>query len=145
MDSTQSLFRSCLIPILQNWLINWIFPLIFFFFLLAKEELCSRYPQLSKVGKITPKAFQIFLELIASKFTGNEDETMDNLVSFLTTSVEQSHNKSLQSSARRKWLQDIQKAAETSGTNMEPVYKAVIKALYQVGILALPELKESQG
>ncbi|XP_058673924.1 EF-hand calcium-binding domain-containing protein 5 [Ammospiza caudacuta] len=97
----------------------------------AKEEICSRYPQLSKVGKITPKAFQIFLELIASKFTGNEDETMDNLVSFLTTSVEQSHIKSLQSSARRKWLQDIQKAAETSGTNMEPVYKAVIKALYQ--------------
>uniref|UniRef100_A0A8C3QCV9 Uncharacterized protein n=1 Tax=Geospiza parvula TaxID=87175 RepID=A0A8C3QCV9_GEOPR len=38
----------------------------------AKEELFSRYPQLSKVGKITPKAFQIFLELIASKFTGNE-------------------------------------------------------------------------
>lgn len=70
---------------------------------------------------------------------------MDNLVSFLTTSVEQSHTKSLQSSARRKWLQDIQKAAETSGTNMEPVYKAVIKALYQVGILALPVLKESQG
>ncbi|XP_036251306.1 EF-hand calcium-binding domain-containing protein 5 [Molothrus ater] len=97
----------------------------------AKEELCSRYPQLSKVGKLSSKAFQIFLELIASKFTGNEDETMDNLVSFLTTSVEQSHIKSLQSSARRKWLQDIQKAAETSGTNMEPVYKAVIKALYQ--------------
>ncbi|NXE61721.1 EFCB5 protein, partial [Calcarius ornatus] len=97
----------------------------------AKEELCSRYPKLSKVGKLSPKAFQIFLELIASKFTDNEDETMDNLVSFLTTSVEQRHIKSLQSSARRKWLQDIQKAAETSGTNMEPVYKAVIKALYQ--------------
>ncbi|XP_059721714.1 EF-hand calcium-binding domain-containing protein 5 isoform X3 [Haemorhous mexicanus] len=97
----------------------------------AKEELCSLYPQLSKVGKLSPKAFQIFLDLIASKFTGNEDETMDNLVSFLTTSVEQSHIKSLQSSARRKWLQDIQKAAETSGTSMEPVYKAVIKALSQ--------------
>ncbi|CAN8197399.1 unnamed protein product [Coccothraustes coccothraustes] len=97
----------------------------------AKEELCSRYPQLSKVGKLSPKAFQIFLELIASKFTGNEDETMDNLVSFLTTSEEKSHTKSLQSSARRKWLQDIQKAAETSGTSMEPVYKAVIKALSQ--------------
>ncbi|XP_038013856.1 EF-hand calcium-binding domain-containing protein 5 isoform X2 [Motacilla alba alba] len=97
----------------------------------AKEELCSRYPQLSKVGKLSPKAFQVFLELIASKFTGNEDETMDNLVSFLTASVEQSHTKSLQSSARRKWLQDIQKAAETSGTSMEPVYKAVIKALSQ--------------
>ncbi|XP_053816821.1 EF-hand calcium-binding domain-containing protein 5 [Vidua chalybeata] len=97
----------------------------------AKEQLCSRYPQLSKVRKLSPKAFQIFLELIASKFTGNEDETIDSLVRFLTTSVEQSHTKSLQSSARRKWLQDIQKAAETSGTSMEPVYKAVIKALSQ--------------
>ncbi|XP_068066618.1 EF-hand calcium-binding domain-containing protein 5 [Anomalospiza imberbis] len=97
----------------------------------AKEQLCSRYPQLNKVGKLSPKAFQIFLELIASKFTGNEDETIGNLVRFLTTSVEQSHTKSLQSSARRKWLQDIQKAAETSGTSMEPVYKAVIRALSQ--------------
>ncbi|OWK57372.1 EF-hand calcium-binding domain-containing protein 5 [Lonchura striata] len=95
----------------------------------AKEQLCSRYPQLSKVGKLSPKAFQIFLELIASNFTGNEYETIDNLVRFLTTSVEKSHTKSLQSSTRRKWLQDIQKAAETSGTNMEPVYRAVIKAL----------------
>ncbi|NWW29652.1 EFCB5 protein, partial [Panurus biarmicus] len=97
----------------------------------AKEQLCSRYPQLSRVGKLSPKAFQTFLELIASKFTGNEDETIDNLVRFLTHRVEQSHTKSLQSSARRKWLQDIQQAAETSRTSMEPVYKAVIKVLSQ--------------
>ncbi|NXU35389.1 EFCB5 protein, partial [Drymodes brunneopygia] len=97
----------------------------------AREHLFSRYPQLSRVGKLSPKAFQTFLELIASELTGNEDETIVNLVKFLTTSVEQSHNKSLQSSARRKWLQDIQEAAETSGTSMEPVYKAVIKALSQ--------------
>ncbi|NXT69557.1 EFCB5 protein, partial [Chaetops frenatus] len=97
----------------------------------AKERLCSRFPQLSRVGKLSPKAFQTFLELTASEFTGNEDETIDNLVRFLTTSVEQSHTKSLQSSARRKWLQDIQQAAETSGTSMETVYKAVIKALSQ--------------
>ncbi|NXX27133.1 EFCB5 protein, partial [Nicator chloris] len=97
----------------------------------AKEQLCSRYPQLSRVGKLSPKAFQTFLELIASKLTGNEDETIGNLVRFLTTNVEQSHTKSLQSSARRKWLQDIQEAADTSGTSMEPVYKAVIKVLSQ--------------
>ncbi|NXH51096.1 EFCB5 protein, partial [Dicaeum eximium] len=99
--------------------------------MMAKEQLCSRYPQLSKVGKLSQKAFQIFLELIASKFPGNEDETMDNLVSFLTTSVEQSHIESSQSSARRKWLQDIQKAAETHRISVEPVYKAVIQALSQ--------------
>lgn len=97
------------------------------------------------MGKLSPKAFQTFLELIASTFTGNEDETIDNLVKFLTTSVEQSHTESLQSSARRKWLQDIQQAAESSGTSVEPVYKAVMKALSQVSILALPILKESHG
>ncbi|NXD27129.1 EFCB5 protein, partial [Spelaeornis formosus] len=97
----------------------------------AKEQLCSRYPQLSRLGKLSPKAFQTFLELIASKFPGNEDKTIDDLVRFLTASVEQSHTKSLQSSARRKWLQDIQQAAETSTTSMEPVYKAVINVLSQ--------------
>ncbi|NXE87189.1 EFCB5 protein, partial [Menura novaehollandiae] len=97
----------------------------------AKEHLCSRYPQLSRVGKLPPKAFQTFLELIASEFTGNEDEAMDNLVRFLTTNTEQSGTECLQSSTRRKWLQDIQQAAETSGTRMEPVYKAVFKALSQ--------------
>ncbi|NXC05664.1 EFCB5 protein, partial [Orthonyx spaldingii] len=97
----------------------------------AKEHLCSRYPQLSKVGKLSPKAFQIFLELTASEFSGNEDEAIDNLVRFLTTSVERSGKESLQSSARRKWLQDIRQAAESSGASMEPVYKAVFKALSQ--------------
>ncbi|XP_068889677.1 EF-hand calcium-binding domain-containing protein 5 isoform X3 [Aphelocoma coerulescens] len=97
----------------------------------AKEQLCSRYPQLSRVGKLSPKAFQTLLELIASEFTGNEDETIDSLVRFLTTRVGKSHTESLQSSTRRKWLQDIQQAAETSGTSMEPVYKAVFKALSQ--------------
>lgn len=122
-----------------------LYYFLFFFFLPAKEELCSQYPQLSRVGKLAPKAFQTFLELIASKSTGNEDETIDNLVRFLTTNVEQSHTESLQSSARRKWLQDIQQAAESSGTSIEPVYKAVMRALCQVGILALPVLKESHG
>ncbi|XP_005056800.1 PREDICTED: EF-hand calcium-binding domain-containing protein 5 isoform X2 [Ficedula albicollis] len=101
----------------------------------AKEQLCSQYPELCRLGKLSPKAFQTFLELIASKFPGNEDETIDNLMRFLTTSVEQSveqsHTKSLQSSARWKWLQDIQQAAERSVTSMEPVYKAMIKALSQ--------------
>ncbi|NWV58854.1 EFCB5 protein, partial [Malurus elegans] len=97
----------------------------------AKEHLCSRYPQLSKVGKLSPKTFQTFLELIASEFTGNDDENIDDLVKFLTTRVEQSGMKSLESSARKKWLQDIQQAAETSRMNMDPVYKAVFKALSQ--------------
>ncbi|NXF50020.1 EFCB5 protein, partial [Oceanites oceanicus] len=97
----------------------------------AKKHLCSRYPQLSRVGKLSPKAFQTFLELVASEFAGDEDEAIDNLVEFLTASVEQTHMNCLQSSTRRKWLHDIQQAAETSGASMEPVYKAVFKALSQ--------------
>lgn len=86
------------------------------------------------MGKLSPKAFQTFLELVASEFTGDEDEAIDNLVEFLTTSVEQSRTECLQSLTRRKWLHDIQQAAETSGASMEPVYKAVFKALSQVRI-----------
>uniref|UniRef100_A0A663FBB8 EF-hand calcium binding domain 5 n=1 Tax=Aquila chrysaetos chrysaetos TaxID=223781 RepID=A0A663FBB8_AQUCH len=97
----------------------------------AKKHLCSRYPQLSRVGKLSPKAFQTFLELVASEFPGNEDEAIENLVEFLTASVEQSRMKCLQSLTRRKWLYNIQQAAETSGASMEPVYKAVFKALSQ--------------
>ncbi|NWI95547.1 EFCB5 protein, partial [Pitta sordida] len=97
----------------------------------AKKRLCYRYPELSRVGELSPKAFQTFLELIASEFTGNEDEAIDNLVKFLTTSVEQSHLESWQSSARRKWLQDIQQAAESSGANVELLYRAVFKAISQ--------------
>ncbi|NXP29971.1 EFCB5 protein, partial [Scytalopus superciliaris] len=97
----------------------------------AKERLCLQYPQLSRVEKLSPKAFQTFLHLIASEFTGNEDEAIDSLVTFLTTSVEQSQRESLQSLTRRKWLQDIQQVAETSGASMESVYKAVLRAISQ--------------
>ncbi|NXI49053.1 EFCB5 protein, partial [Chloroceryle aenea] len=97
----------------------------------AKEHLCSRSPQLSRVGKLSPKAFQTFLELIASEFAGEEDEAIDNLVEFLTTRVERSPIEHLQSLTRREWLHSIQQAAESSGTSMEPVYKAVFKALCQ--------------
>ncbi|NXG54581.1 EFCB5 protein, partial [Hemiprocne comata] len=97
----------------------------------AKKHLCSRYPQLSRVGKLSPKAFQTFLELVASQFPGNEDEAIDNLVEFLTSSVEQSHMECLQSLARRRWLHSVQQAAETSRASMEPVYKAVFRAISQ--------------
>ncbi|NXQ78699.1 EFCB5 protein, partial [Nyctibius grandis] len=95
----------------------------------AKKHLCSRYPHLTRVGKLSPKAFQTYLELVASEFTGDEDEAIDNLVEFLTTSVKRSHRECLQGLARRKWLHNIQQAAKTSGTSVEPVCKAVFKAL----------------
>ncbi|XP_042685902.1 EF-hand calcium-binding domain-containing protein 5 [Centrocercus urophasianus] len=95
----------------------------------AKNHFCSRYPQLGRVGKLSPKAFQAFLELVASELTGDEDEVIDNIVEFLTTRVERSHMECLQSLARRRWLHNIQRAAESSGARMDPVYDAVLKAL----------------
>uniref|UniRef100_A0A8C3CGA8 EF-hand calcium binding domain 5 n=1 Tax=Cairina moschata TaxID=8855 RepID=A0A8C3CGA8_CAIMO len=97
----------------------------------AKSHFSSRYPQSSRVEKLSPKAFQTFLELVASEFTGDEDEAIDNIVEFLTMSVERSWMECLQSLTRRKWLHNIQQAAEMSGASMEPVYKAVFKALSQ--------------
>ncbi|NXT01798.1 EFCB5 protein, partial [Jacana jacana] len=97
----------------------------------AKQRLHSRYPQLSRVGKLSPKAFQTFLQFIASEFTGDEDEAIENLVEFLSTSVERSGTECLRSLTRRKWLHSIQQAAETSGASVEEVYKAVFEALSQ--------------
>lgn len=110
----------------------------FLFLLPAKKHLCSRCPQLSSMGKLSPRAFQTFLEFLASEFGGDEDEAVDTLVEFLTTSVERSHVESLRSFARREWLHNIQQAAETSGASVEPVYKAVFKALSQVRITGSP-------
>ncbi|XP_072209734.1 EF-hand calcium-binding domain-containing protein 5 [Excalfactoria chinensis] len=95
----------------------------------AKNQFCSRYPQIGRVGKLSPKSFQAFLEVVASELTGDDDEVIDSIVEFLASSVERSHAECLQSLARRRWLHNIQQAAETSGARMEPVYDAVLKAL----------------
>ncbi|XP_021271614.1 EF-hand calcium-binding domain-containing protein 5 isoform X2 [Numida meleagris] len=95
----------------------------------AKDHFCSRYPQLGRVGKLSPKAFQTFLELVASEVTGDEDDIIDNIVEFFTSTVERSHMEFLQSLARRRWLHNIQQAAETSGARVGPVYDAVLKAI----------------
>ncbi|NXA35244.1 EFCB5 protein, partial [Eudromia elegans] len=97
----------------------------------AKKHLCLRYPQPSRMGKLSPQTFQTYLELVVSELTGDEDEVIDNLVEFLTTSVQRSHMEYLQHSARRKWLHSIQQAAERSGVSLEPVYRAVFKVLSQ--------------
>ncbi|XP_010220255.1 PREDICTED: EF-hand calcium-binding domain-containing protein 5 [Tinamus guttatus] len=97
----------------------------------AKKHLCLSYPQPSRMGKLSPRTFQTYLELVVSELSGDEDEVIDNLVEFLSTSVERSHMEYLQHSARRKWLHSIQQAAETSGASLEPVYRAVFKVLSQ--------------
>ncbi|EMP37784.1 EF-hand calcium-binding domain-containing protein 5 [Chelonia mydas] len=97
----------------------------------AKKHFRCSHPHPGGVVKLSPKEFQTYLELVVSELTGNEDEVLDTVVEFLTMSVARTHMERLRSSARRKWLHNIQHAAETSGASMDPVYKAVFKALSQ--------------
>ncbi|KAM9117991.1 EF-hand calcium-binding domain-containing protein 5 isoform 2-T3 [Pangshura tecta] len=97
----------------------------------AKKHLYCSHPHLRGVMRVSPKEFQTYLQLVVSELTGNEDEVLDTMVEFLTMSVTRTHMERLRGSARRKWLHNIQHAAETSGASMEPVYQAVFKALSQ--------------
>ncbi|KAM5307824.1 EF-hand calcium-binding domain-containing protein 5 [Glossophaga mutica] len=81
--------------------------------------------------RLSSKQFQKYIELIVSELNGNEDHALESLVEFLMTAVERSHIESLRNSARRKWLHHIQRAAETSGVSLEPVYTETFKALAQ--------------
>uniref|UniRef100_G3W7K6 EF-hand calcium binding domain 5 n=1 Tax=Sarcophilus harrisii TaxID=9305 RepID=G3W7K6_SARHA len=73
--------------------------------------------------------FREYIELVVAELTGNESEVFDNVVEFLMMSLPRKHGEQLRSLARRKWLREIRKAAETSGVYLEPVYAAVFKAL----------------
>ena len=47
---------------------------------------------------------------------------------------QRSYAERIRGEARKKWLQQIVKASQVSGTSLEPVYKAVFQALYRVGL-----------
>ncbi|KAL6047542.1 hypothetical protein STEG23_007653, partial [Scotinomys teguina] len=79
--------------------------------------------------KLSSKQFQNYIELVVSELRGNEDQILDSVVEFLTSSVERSHIEGLRNCARRKWLHQIQRAAETSGVSLEPVYTETFRAL----------------
>lgn len=73
--------------------------------------------------------------MVVSELRGNDDHVLESLVEFLMTTLERSHVEGLRNSARRKWLHQIQRAAETSGVSLEPVYTETFKALTQVCFL----------
>ncbi|XP_074119878.1 EF-hand calcium-binding domain-containing protein 5 isoform X2 [Sminthopsis crassicaudata] len=75
--------------------------------------------------------FRNYIDLVVAELTGNESEVFDNVVEFLMMSLPRKHMEQLRGRARRKWLLEIQQAAETSGVYLEPVYAAVFKALTQ--------------
>lgn len=85
--------------------------------------------------KLSSKQFQRYIELVVSELRGNEDQVLDSVVEFLMSALERSHTEGLRNCARRKWLHQIQHAAETSGVSLEPVYTETFRALTQVCFL----------
>ncbi|XP_054957327.2 EF-hand calcium-binding domain-containing protein 5 isoform X1 [Pan paniscus] len=81
--------------------------------------------------RLSSKQFQNYIELVVSELRGNEDQVLESVVEFLMNALERSHIESLRNCARRKWLHQIQCAAETSGVSLEPVYSETFKALTQ--------------
>uniref|UniRef100_A0A2K5UGK8 EF-hand calcium binding domain 5 n=1 Tax=Macaca fascicularis TaxID=9541 RepID=A0A2K5UGK8_MACFA len=81
--------------------------------------------------RLSSKQFQNYIELVVSELRGNEDRVLESVVEFLMNALERSHIESLRNCARRKWLHQIQRAAETSGVSLEPVYSEAFKALTQ--------------
>ncbi|KAM9208893.1 EF-hand calcium-binding domain-containing protein 5 [Dugong dugon] len=100
---------------------------------MKKAKLHIQFPQ-PRQGhevRLSSKQFQKYIELVVSELRGNEDHVLESVVEFLMNALERSHIESLRNSARRKWLHQIQRAAETSGVSMEPVYAETFKALTQ--------------
>ncbi|XP_017710577.1 PREDICTED: EF-hand calcium-binding domain-containing protein 5 isoform X4 [Rhinopithecus bieti] len=81
--------------------------------------------------RLSSKQFQNYIELVVSELRGNEDQVLESVVEFLMNALERSHIESLRNCARQKWLHQIQRAAETSGVSLEPVYSEAFKALTQ--------------
>ncbi|XP_038183819.1 EF-hand calcium-binding domain-containing protein 5 [Arvicola amphibius] len=100
---------------------------------MKKAKLHIQFPK-SHPGhevKLSSKQFQRYIELVVSELRGNEDQVLDSIVEFLMGALERSHTEGLRNCARRKWLHQIQHAAETSGVSLEPVYTETFRALTQ--------------
>ncbi|XP_075415726.1 EF-hand calcium-binding domain-containing protein 5 [Tenrec ecaudatus] len=100
---------------------------------MKKAKLHIQFPKAhpGQEVRLSSKQFQKYIELVVSELRGNEDEVMESVVEFLMNSLERSHKENLRNSARRKWLHQIHRAAQTSGVSVEPVYTETFKALNQ--------------
>ncbi|XP_053561196.1 EF-hand calcium-binding domain-containing protein 5 [Bombina bombina] len=96
----------------------------------GREKLSSSQSQRLSQRLPAPE-FGKFILGVVSEIPGPENEVFENLVEFLTSSVERSQAEKLRGSSRRKWLQEIIGAAKTSGGSLETVYRAVFQALYK--------------
>ncbi|XP_049716340.1 EF-hand calcium-binding domain-containing protein 5 [Elephas maximus indicus] len=100
---------------------------------MKKAKLHIQFPQPHQGHEVrlSSKQFQKYIELVVSELRGNEDQVLESVVEFLMNALERSHIENLRNSARRKWLHQIQRAAETSGVSVEPVYAETFKVLTQ--------------
>ncbi|XP_019505963.1 PREDICTED: EF-hand calcium-binding domain-containing protein 5 [Hipposideros armiger] len=97
----------------------------------AKLHIQFPKPRPGHEVRLSSKQFQKYIELVVSELRGNEDHVLEGVVEFLMTALERSHVEELRNHVRRKWLHQIQHAAETSGVSLEPVYTETFKALTQ--------------
>ncbi|XP_046371619.2 EF-hand calcium-binding domain-containing protein 5-like [Haliotis rufescens] len=97
------------------------------------EAISRAKDQLSKKSKyhdqrLSKREFRTFIDLVVDEIPG---DSFDYLVEFLASSIERSYADRVRGDARKKWLQQIVTAAETSGASLEPVYRAVFQALFK--------------
>ncbi|XP_034883548.1 EF-hand calcium-binding domain-containing protein 5 [Mirounga leonina] len=97
----------------------------------AKLHIQFSKPHPDQEVRLSLKQFQKYIELVVSELRGNEDHVLESVVEFLMNTLERSHIENLRNCARRKWLYQIQRAAETSGVSLEPVYTETFNALTQ--------------
>ncbi|KAM9320330.1 EF-hand calcium-binding domain-containing protein 5 [Gastrophryne carolinensis] len=96
----------------------------------GRESLTSSQSQ-HRTRKLSVTEFITYIFGVIHELPGPEEEVYENLVEFLTLSVERTQTEKLRGASRRKWLQHIQTVAETSGGRLEAVYKAVFQSLYK--------------
>ncbi|KAM4795652.1 EF-hand calcium-binding domain-containing protein 5 [Rhinophrynus dorsalis] len=96
----------------------------------GRENLSSSHSQRGTMRLSAPE-FCKFILAVINGLPGPEEEVFENIVEFLTSSVARTQAERLRGASRRKWLQQIQMAAEMSGGSLQPVYKAVFQALYK--------------
>lgn len=79
--------------------------------------------------RLSRREFRQYVELVVEELPGAE--SFEYFVEFLTNSVERSYAERIRGEARKKWLSQIITASQTSGTSLDPVYKAVFNALFK--------------
>ncbi|XP_064653184.1 EF-hand calcium-binding domain-containing protein 5-like isoform X4 [Lineus longissimus] len=93
----------------------------------AKKKMETHYNHTD--NKFSKKEFRLFLYAIAENVPG--DESFEFLCEYLSLSIDRTYAERIRGEARKKWLQQIVGSAETSGANMEAVYRQVFQAFYK--------------